>query len=139
MNETMVMNQRIVWDPRKLKQIDEAKSEILKYKRKGHLIIKADGTPMDHFDPSLGEVIIKAALNLGRHVMMILCDKGDDLIVWDKDNGRQAKEAKKKFMDLIGKKYQAYSVDKKGNKNRRITEFDVEAEQIIMVPPTSRG
>lgn len=139
MSETIVMNQRIIWDPSRLKQIDEAKKEILKYKRKGHIIVKADGTPLDRFDPSLGEVIIKAAINLGRHVMMILCDKGDDLIVWDKDNGRQALEAKEKFLELIRKKYRAYSVDNEGKKNKVITEFDVEAEQIIMVPPTSKG
>ena len=50
-----------------------------------------------------------------------------------------AKEAKAKFEELLGKNYMAFSVDSEGKKNRKIEEFDIDAEEILMVPPTSAG
>jgi hypothetical protein len=134
----LVMDRRIVWDSRKLKEVDEAKALIREYRSKGYLVAKADGTPMDKFIPSLEEVIIKAQ-KITKRVMKILCDKGDERLVWDKENGKEAKEAKAKFEDLIAKGYTAYSVDLKGKKNRKIEEFDVDAEEILMVPKTAKG
>jgi len=88
--------------------------------------------------PYLEELIIRAKKTCLR-MMKILNESGDDRLVWDRDNGKQAKEAKAKFEELLGKNYMAFSVDSKGNKNRRIEEFDVDAEEILMVPPTSKG
>jgi hypothetical protein len=140
MNE-LVMDMRLVWDCRKLKEIDEAKKKYREYRSGGYLILKSDGTPLERFLPSLEEIIIKAKKigQLGQKVMRILNEKGDERIVWDKDNGPQAKEAKAKFEELLGKKYMAFSVDSAGKKNRQIEEFDVDAEEILMVPPTSAG
>jgi hypothetical protein len=134
----LVMDLRLVWDCRKLKEIDEAKAQYRKYKAMGYKIIKADGTPLERFLPALEELIVKAQ-KVHQRVMKILSNKGDERIVWDKDNGPQAKEAKVKFMELLKKDYMAFSVDSKGNKNCRIEEFDVDAEEIMMVPPTSAG
>jgi hypothetical protein len=47
--------------------------------------------------------------------------------------------AKGKFVEQLGKGYKAYSVDKSGNKKTRIEEFDVDAQEVILVPPTSKG
>jgi hypothetical protein len=71
--------------------------------------------------------------------MKILNEKGDEKITWTKENGRQAKKAKEQFEDLIAKKYIAFSADAQGKKKTQITEFDVDAEVIIMIPPTSKG
>jgi hypothetical protein len=136
--ETLVMDRRIVWDCTKLREIDEAKAMVRQYRAEGHVITKADGTLLDKFIPSLEEVVIKAQ-KVAKRVMKILCDKGDERLVWDKENGKEAKEAKAKFEDLIKNGYTAFSVDSKGKKNRKIEEFDVDAEEILMVPKTAKG
>ena len=132
------MDLRLVWDSKRLKEIDEAKAEYRKYRSQGYEIQKSDGTAIDKFMPYLEELVIKAKKTYN-HVMKILNDKGDERLVWDKENGKQAKEAKAKFEELLGKKYMAFSVDTQGDKNRKIEEFDVDAEEILMVPPTSAG
>lgn len=135
----LVMDRRIVWNCMRIKEVDEAKSQILKYRKLGYEILLSDGRPMTRFSSSLEEVIVRARAVIGRHVMKILCDKGDDRIVWDKDNGDDAKKAKHKFLELIEKGYKAFSVDQNGKKNKKIEEFDVDAEEILMIPPTSKG
>jgi hypothetical protein len=134
----LVMDRRLVWDSRKLKQVDEAKTLIREYRSQGYLITKADGTPLEKFLPHLEEVVVKAQ-KYAKGLMRILCEKGDDRIVWDKEKGNEAKEAKAKFEELIAKGYAAFSVDAQGKKNRKIEEFDVDAEEILMVPPTAKG
>lgn len=134
----LVMDQRIVWNRSRLKEIDEAKKIIMKYKRLGHEILKADGAIMDRFNPALEEVLIKTKI-IAKHIMKILTDKGDERLVWDKDNGPEAKQAKKKFLELLKKGYKAFSVDARSEKNKRIKEFDIDAEEILMVPQTVRG
>lgn len=135
---TLVMDRRIVWDSTRLKEVDEAKALVRQYRSEGHVITKADGTPLDRFIPSLEEVVIKAQ-KIAKSVMKILCEKGDERLVWDKENGKEAKEAKAKFEDLIKRGFTAFSVDPKGKKNRKIEEFDVDAEEILMVPKTAKG
>lgn len=141
--EELVLDRRIVWDASRMKEVEQAKKEIMFYKRTGHEILTVDvlgnaSKPMKFFRPRLEAVIVKAK-KIGGHVMKILCDKGDERVVWDKDNGTEAKQAKKKFNDLLTEGYKAYSVDIKGKKNRRIEEFDVDSEEILMIPPTARG
>lgn len=134
----IALDRRIVWDAARLKEIEEAKAEILEYKRAGHVILKGDGTPMERFHPSLQEVIIKAT-RIASHVMKILDNQGDTRITWDKENGKEAKEAKQKFEDLLKQGYKAYSVRTNGEKGRRIEEFDVDAQEILMLPETRKG
>ena len=138
----LMFDTTITWDPCRLKEIDEAKAHILSYKRGGYEIITADGKPMERFHPSLGEVKIlvkKVAHKTWTGLMKILCEEGDKRLTWDKENGKEAKEAKKEFLDLIANGYKAYSVNENGKKSRRIEEFDVDAEEILMIPPTSKG
>ena len=135
---TLVMDRRLVWNASKLKEIDEAKTLYRQYRAEGHIITTVDGAPLERFIPSLGEILVKAQ-KMAKSVMKILSDKGDERLVWDKENGREAKEAKAKFESLIKDGYTAFSVDLKGKKNRKIEEFDVDAEEILMVPKTARG
>jgi len=134
----LVLNERIVWDSSSLKQVDRAKAQIMQRRREGYEILLDNGKPMERFRPHLEEVLV-VAKKVGKKVMKILCDKGDERVVWDKENGTEAKQAKKKFLDLVKKGYKAYSVGADGQKNRRIQEFDVDAEEIIMIPPTAKG
>ena len=136
--EELVQDRRIVWDSSHLKQVDEAKAIIMKFKREGYKILKADGSVMERFNPRLEEVVITAQ-KVVENVLKILNEKGDERIVWKKEDGRAAKQAKKKFEEFLKKNYMAYSVDSRGRKNRRIHEFDVDAEEILMVPPTVKG
>lgn len=136
--DELIQDRRIVWAANSLKQVDEAKAIIMAYKRKGYLILRASGEVMERFRPYYEEVIIKASKVAG-HVLKILSDKGDERIVWDKEDGYKGMAAKKKFEELLGKGYKAYSVDANGKKNRRIKEFDVDAEEILLVPKTVKG
>lgn len=138
MSDTLVMDQRIIWDSANKHEVEEAKQTILRYKRLGYKIVLADGQPFEKFRPTLEQVVVKAERVL-KQVLKILTDKGDERLTWDRDNGLEAMEAKKKFEEFIGKNYKAYSVDATGKKQRRIEEFDVDAEEILMVPPTVKG
>jgi len=135
---TFALDTRVVWDSKRLREIDEAKATIMKAKREGHVILKGDGTVMERFHPSLQEVIIKAT-KIARSVMKILDVTGDTRITWDKENGKEALEAKQKFQDLLKQGYKAYSVTVSGSKGRRIDEFDVDAQEILMIPETRKG
>jgi len=134
----LVMDRRIVWDKCRIKEVEEAKKRILEFKRQGYLILKPDGSVFERFNSTLEEVIVKTQ-RVKKKIMKILTENGDERLVWDMDNGQEAKEAKKKFMELIRRGYKAYSVDHQGKKNRKIEEFDVEAEEILMVPETVQG
>ena len=134
----LVLNLRLVWDSKSLKEIDQAKQEYLKYKKKGYIITQENGATVERFNPNL-EAIIVLAKKTSKHILKILTPKGDERVVWDKDNGPEAKQAKAKFNELLDKGYTAYSVDREGKKNRKIIEFDIDAEEILMVPKTIKG
>ena len=136
--EELVMDKRVVWDSKSLKEIDEAKAIIMQYKRAGYEIQLEDGSPMERWSPTYEEVVIKATPTR-KNTMKILSESGDDRIVWDVEDSEESQHAKNKFDELIKKGYKAYSVDLNGKKNIRIEEFDVEAEEILMVPPTAKG
>lgn len=138
MESDLVMDLRLTWNPLRLKEIDEAKVHFMDYKRQGYEILGPDGTVVERFHPSFGEVVVKTKKVL-KHMMKILCDKGDERLTWDREEGTEAKQAKKRFEDLLSQGYKAYSVDEKGKKNRRIEEFDVDAQELLMIPPTSKG
>jgi len=134
----IALDRRVIWDSKRLREIDEAKKIVMDYKKAGYVILKGDGSPMERFHPSLQEVIIKAT-KIARSVMKILDVTGDTRITWDKENGKEALEAKQKFQDLLKQGYKAYSVTASGNKGRKIEEFDVDAQEILMIPETRKG
>ena len=65
--------------------------------------------------------------------------QGDSRIMWDADKEDEVKAAKHTFDKLKGKGYFAYEVKKKGGKGRVITEFDPQAEKIILALPMKGG
>ncbi len=70
----------------------------------------------------------------------ILSGKGDTKIIWDSDNEAEVDNARRTFEDLVdGKKYAAFSVGKKGEKDEKIKKFDPDLEKIILIPPMAGG
>jgi hypothetical protein len=135
----LVMDRTIVWDSSHLKEIDQAKKKYISYRKQGYLITKDDKkTIIDRFNPMFEAFVVIAKKVKGKK-MTILTEKGDERIVWDMDNGLEAKQAKNRFVKLLKEGFKAYSVNQNGEKNRRITEFDVEAEEILLIPQTIKG
>lgn len=67
-------------------------------------------------------------------------DAGDLKVIWDSNNEAEIKAAKEQFDKLIDKKnYIAYTVKKDGSKGKKITEFDPDAEMVILAPPVKGG
>ncbi len=65
----------------------------------------------------------------------LLCamdDTGDSRIQWDRTDPLQIAKAKSRFEELKKKGYLAYSVNKKGDQGVVLSDFDPNAERIIM-------
>ena len=73
------------------------------------------------------------------HCLRILTKNGDDIIVWDRDDLTQIKEAERRFKECIESGYRAYIVGKNGKKGSRIDYFDDVLEEILLVPATIPG
>jgi hypothetical protein len=71
--------------------------------------------------------------------MRVIDATGDTKLIWESDNEAEVENARRTFNDLKKKKYNAYSVKKDGEKGSVITEFDPNAEKIIMAPPMAGG
>jgi hypothetical protein len=137
---TLVMDSRVVWDAARKKEIEEAKQEYLRYKRMGLEIMDPDGTLLVRFKATRGEFrVIATSTPTGMRVMKILSDKGDERLTWSMYDRKKVQSAEEKFKDLLSKGYKAYSVTDSGKKKVRVTEFDMDAQEVIMIPPTSKG
>lgn len=64
---------------------------------------------------------------------------GDTKLIWDKDNDDETEAAEETFKRLIKKGFAAFSVNKKGDQDKKITKFDSDLEKIIMVPQMAGG
>lgn len=71
--------------------------------------------------------------------MRVIDRTGDTKIIWDSAKDAEVENARRTFNDLRKKKYNAYMVKKDGEKGAVITEFDPEAEKIIMAPQMVGG
>lgn len=71
--------------------------------------------------------------------MRVIDQTGDTKIMWDSSKEPEVESARRTFNDLRKKKYTAYAVKKNGDKGEVITEFDPDAEKIIMAPPMAGG
>lgn len=75
-----------------------------------------------------------------KNVLSVIDESGDSKIVWDANKPEEVEAARRQFDYLVKeKKYSAYSVDKKGGQDKKITRFDPNAEAIIMVPAVAGG
>lgn len=81
-----------------------------------------------------GEMVVR---KLGE--MAILDDTGDTKIIWDNKNDEEVENARDQFKRLRKKGFLAYRVKKNGEKAEMITEFDEDAEKIILSPPLAGG
>ena len=72
-------------------------------------------------------------------IMRIMGVQGDTKLIWDKNNADEVKAAEKMFDELISKRFTAFSVSEKGDKDEMIRKFDADAEKIIMVPRMQGG
>jgi hypothetical protein len=76
---------------------------------------------------------------MAQGTMEVLDHTGDTKLIWDSERKEEVKNAKRTFDDLRKKGYIAHSVKKKGGKGKVITEFDSEAERLILTPPLAGG
>lgn len=75
----------------------------------------------------------------GRHVLCRLDKTGDTRIIWSIDNEDEVANARRTFDEMTKKGFRAYSVTRKGEKDKQIREFDPEAEKIILAPALVGG
>jgi hypothetical protein len=73
------------------------------------------------------------------HEMRIMGGNGDTKIVWSRDNADEVASAQRTFYELRDKGFTAFSVKRSGDKDERITEFDPDAQSLIMVPRLAGG
>ncbi len=72
-------------------------------------------------------------------VLEVMDDTGDTKTNWDKGNADEVAAARAQFASLKDKGYVAYSVDKDGESDSVIKEFDPDAERLIMRPAMVGG
>jgi hypothetical protein len=60
-------------------------------------------------------------------------------IIWDKNDPPSVEQARRSFKELREKRYLAFSVDEKGEKNNQVYEFDQDLQKIILAPPVVGG
>lgn len=72
-------------------------------------------------------------------VLVILDQTGDTKHIWDPSNADEVSEMRDLFNRMKAKGMQAWSVTRKGDKDRRVTEFDPQAEKIIFAPALVGG
>jgi hypothetical protein len=76
----------------------------------------------------------------GKLLFVILDKTGDTKHIWDRSNPDEVAEARALFTRMTGeRKFQAWSVTRKGDKDQRITEFDPQAEKVIFAPALVGG
>jgi len=72
--------------------------------------------------------------------LAVMGRQGDTKIIWDSDKPDEVENARRTFNDLRKKGYLAFSVKgKDGAKGEQISEFDPEAERLILAPPMRGG
>jgi hypothetical protein len=78
-------------------------------------------------------------VELNRHELQIMSSKGHSSIKWSPNNPAEVEAAEDTFDNYIEKRFSAFRVAKGGGQGERITRFDPDAAEIIMVPPISGG
>jgi len=67
-------------------------------------------------------------------------EDGDQRIMWDKNNTDEVSAARRTYTDLTKKGYSAFVAEgKRGDQGRRLTEFDPDAERIILLKANQGG
>jgi hypothetical protein len=70
----------------------------------------------------------------------LMGQRGDTRIIWNPRDPDEVAAAKRQFDDLVGeKRFLAFNVTAGGGKGTQITEFDPNAEKLIIAPPMGGG
>ena len=65
--------------------------------------------------------------------------RGDLRVTWNARDTDEVEAARKQFDDLRAKSFLAFAVGDDGEKGNQITEFDPQAQKIILAPPMAGG
>lgn len=71
--------------------------------------------------------------------MHVMGQSGDTKVVWDADHPDEVNQARRTFEELRAKGFNAYEVTRKGEKGNMVTNFNPDAEKIILAPPMQGG
>jgi hypothetical protein len=72
--------------------------------------------------------------------LRVMGQKGDTRIIWNPRDPDEVAAAKRQFDDLVGeKRFLAFNVTPGGGKGAQITEFDPQAEKLLITPPMAGG
>lgn len=90
----------------------------------------------------MGEMVTQtfAGKALPKNEMAVMDGTGDTKILWDSHNADEVEAARAQFNALRAKGFLAYKVvGKEGTKGEMITQFDPDAEKIVLSPPLRGG
>ena len=77
---------------------------------------------------------------MNQNEMSVMGQVGDYKVKWDPKNPTETELAEKTFFELVKqKKYLAFKLHKNGHQGAQITEFDPDANGILLVPPMRGG
>jgi len=71
--------------------------------------------------------------------LIVLDETGDSRVFWNANHPEEVKGARLTFEKAIKKGMEAWVVNKDGGKDKKITEFDPLAEEIICIPKPIPG
>lgn len=112
----------VIWDNENELETQEAEIKIENLLDQGYEIEKERP----------GEVLLKnPEIDKNFFKFQILSQNGDDVLVWDRRDPEQVKDAKNKFKDYLSKGYTAYSI-RGGQRGAKLTTFDELREHIIL-------
>lgn len=72
----------------------------------------------------------------------VICEMdygGDSKLYWDRDNAGEVDAARAHFDALRKKRYLPFRMTSGGGKGEQMSDFDANAERILMVPPSVGG
>lgn len=71
--------------------------------------------------------------------MRVMGREGDVRIMWDPNRPDEVEHARRTFVDMRAKGYNAYSVRNEGQQGEVVREFDPQAARIILAMPMRGG
>ena len=87
-----------------------------------------------------GGIGVKALIEDGvTGEMRVMGKEGDLRVTWNSRDTDEVAAARAQFDDLRGKRFLAFRVTGDGGKGEQITEFDADAQKLILAPPMAGG
>lgn len=76
---------------------------------------------------------------LSKHEMHVMDPTGHTTVGWDPEVEAEVESARATFTRMTGRGYQAFHVSEGGGKSERMTEFDPDAEKMLLIPQLRGG